>query len=492
MNVTVSHDPVSQVQADVLIIPQYEGAPGPAGLGEVLSELISGATQAGDFAGEFGQTALFYTTGLKARKVLLAGLGKPDKVDYPRIRRFAGMTARAARQSGAKTVAFALPAVAGLEAGKVAQFVTEGAMHGLYRFTTFKSDNHQKPNVESLVFVGGPEIDAGVSAGTVLGEATNVTRAVNWLPGNHLTAAVFAEKAVLMAQAAGNIEIEVFDKHGCEQLGLGLLLAVNQGSVEEPRFIVMKYKGNGGNGPWLGLIGKGLTFDSGGISIKPSDSMWDMKYDMSGGGAVLGAMQAIAQFKPKCDVLAIIGATDNLPDGKAYKPGDVIVGLSGKTVEVRSTDAEGRLVLADCVAYAVNQGCAKLVTAATLTGAANIALGPIRMGLVTNNDDWESEVFTAVDEAGERGWRLPHDEEYYDLFKSPIADMSNTGTARAAGTVVGGLFLMKHVGKTPLVHLDIAAQAWKSAEDKYEDAGATGVAVKSFVRIAQRFAEENR
>jgi leucyl aminopeptidase len=416
------------------------------------------------------------------------------QLDIRKLRKAAGMAVRAARDSlgsGGSTVAIAFPPISGLTAGSSDQFIVEGALHGLHRFKSFKTSEEVKADVATLLVVGSGESQRQVMYGRIVAEATNLARSVNWLPGNHLTAAMLGEKAQEVCREAG-VEIEVYDKKGCKELGLGLLLAVNQGSEEEPRFIVMRYKGNGGNGPWLGLVGKGVTFDTGGISIKPSENMWDMKYDMSGAGAVLGAMQAIGKLKPRCDVIAVIAATDNMPDGNAFKPGDVISGLSGKTVEVRSTDAEGRLVLSDGLAYAVKQGASRLITASTLTGAANVALGPIRFGIVANDDAWEDEVLTAATEAGERGWKLPHDEEYYDLFKSPIADMSNSGTGRSAGTVVGGLFLMKHVGDTPCVHMDIASLAWRNAADKYEDVGATGVAVKTFVRAAIRFAEANQ
>ncbi|HWI52532.1 MAG TPA: leucyl aminopeptidase [Symbiobacteriaceae bacterium] len=487
MDVRIVNQPLSQIQADVLVLPLFEGAV------SVTAELQSVVGQAAeDFAGEFGQTLVIYTGGkIAARKVLALGLGKEDKLDIRKVRRAAGMAARAARETAAKTVAFAVPTLAGLQQATFAQFMVEGALHGLFRFDSYKSEQKEKPQVESILVAGGREIEAAVNYGRIVAEAANTTRQINWMPGNHLTAAKMAKMAKEICTEVG-VEIEVYDKKGCEELGLGLLLAVNQGSVEEPRFIVMRYKGNGGQGPWLGIVGKGLTFDSGGISIKPSDGMWDMKYDMAGGGAVLGAVKAIGQLKPKADILFVVPSTDNMPDGGAYKPGDVISGLSGKTVEIRSTDAEGRLILADGLAYAVKQGCAKLIEASTLTGAVQMALGPIRMGVVSNNDAWQDEVYTAIDEAGERGWKLPHDPEYYDLFKSPIADMSNTGTARAAGTTVGGLFLMSHVGDVPCVHLDIASQAWKGSTDKYEDEGATGVVVRSFVRAAMRFAEGNR
>lgn len=492
MDVRVSNQPLAQVQTDVLIVPQFEGAAVAAELDSPLGGGIAQALQAGDFKGEYGQTLVFYTGGhLGARKLLLLGLGKEGKLDIRKLRKAAATGARTARQSGAKSLAFAVPAIAGLGQAAAAQFITDGALHGLYRFETFKSDAKPQPQVETLTLVGGPEVESGVKLGQALAEGANFARSLNWLPGNHLTATKLAEKAQEICREAG-IEIEVYDKKGCQELGLGLLLAVNQGSVEEPRFIVMRYKGNGGKGPWLGIVGKGITFDTGGISIKPTENMWDMKYDMSGAGAVLGAVKAIGQLKPRADILFVISSTDNMPDGGAYKPGDVIRGLSGKTVEIRSTDAEGRLVLADGLAYAVKQGCQKLITASTLTGAAQIALGPVRFGFVANDDEWENEVYTAAEEAGERGWKLPHDEEYYEFFKSPIADMANSGTARAAGTVVGGLFLMRHVGDTPCVHMDIASQAWNSAGNNFEDQGATGVAVKTFVRAAFRFAEANR
>lgn len=485
MDVRVVNQPLAHIKADVLVLPLFEG-----GADKAAADLAGVVSQVGgDFHGEFGQTLVIYTGGqIAARKVLVLGLGKEEKLEIRKIRRAAATAARAARETGARSVAFAVPAVSNLAAGTAAQFVVEGALHGLFRFETYKSDQKEKPQVETILVAGGPEIEAGVEYGRIVGEAANLTRSINWMPGNHLTAAKLAHIAREVCAEVG-VEIEVYDKKGCEELGLGLLLAVNQGSTEEPRFIVMRYKGNGGKGPWLGIVGKGLTFDSGGISIKPSDNMWDMKYDMSGGGAVLGAVKAIGQLKPQADILFVVPATDNMPDGGAYKPGDVIRGLSGKSVEIRSTDAEGRLILADGLAYAVRQGCVKLLEASTLTGAVQMALGPIRMGIVSNSDAWENEVYAAVEEAGERGWKLPHDQEYYELFKSPIADMSNTGVARAAGTTVGGLFLMSHVGDVPCVHLDIASQAWKGSTDKFEDEGATGVAVKSFVRAAIRFAE---
>lgn len=490
MELKITHEEYSQVAADVLVIGVSEGLALsslnlPAGLATLAHEAVEG----GDFRGAFAETVIFYTAGhLSARKLMLLGLGKPGKVDGRRLRRAAGIGARAARRSGATAIAFALPPLAGLSADRAAQFLVEGAYHGLFRFETMKSEKKERPNVKMIHVIGGPEVAEGAERGRAIAEGVNLARSLNFLPGNYLTATRLGERAREVCAQVG-IDCEVYDKQGCAELGLGLLLAVNQGSKEEPRFIVMRYRGAGGKGPWLGIVGKGITFDTGGISIKASENMWNMKYDMSGAGAVLGAVQAIGQLKPACDVMFVISATDNMPDGGAYKPGDVIRGVSGKTVEVHSTDAEGRLVLSDGLAYAAKHGCSRLLTASTLTGATTIALGPQRFAIVSNNEEWEQELFRAAEEAGERGWPLPHDEEYYDLIKSPIADMINGTTGRAAGTIAGGIFLMKHVGETPCVHMDIAAQAWRTSEDQYEDTGATGVGVRTFVRAAERFSE---
>ncbi|MEW8977460.1 MAG: leucyl aminopeptidase [Symbiobacterium sp.] len=488
MKVAVSNQALTEIAVDVLILPLTEGTPAPAEVNEALDGLCAQVVGA-DFKGEMGETVLLYTAGkLPARKVLLLGLGKAEKVTNRSLRRAAGIGARAARRSGGRSIAFAQPQSVALAPAEAARFITEGVLHGLYRLPSWKTERKEQPEVEAVQILGGDEVAAGVEWGRAVAEGVNLARGLAWTPGNHMTATMLAERAVLMCRECG-IEVTVYDRKGCEELGLGLLLAVNQGSREEPRFIVMRYKGAGGQGPWLGLVGKGLTFDSGGISIKPTDGMWNMKMDMGGAAAVIGALRAIARLKIRADVMGVIPATDNMPDGGSYKPGDVIAGLSGKTVEIRSTDAEGRLILADGLAYAARNGCQKIITASTLTGAANIALGPIRFGLVANDDAWEDEVYEAAEAAGERGWRLPHDEEYYDLLKSPIADMINGTRNRAAGTVAGGLFLMRHVGNTPCVHMDIAALAWKSPGDEYEDEGATGAGTRTFVEAARRFAE---
>jgi leucyl aminopeptidase len=489
------------VAADALIVNLFEGVTSPGGatgaVDRALGGLISEAIRAGDFRGDFMETCVLYTGGrIPARKVVVVGLGTPEKFDYRRVRQVSAAAARAARKSGARSIATIVhgAGIGGLDPRMAAQFTVDGIYHGLFQFEGYKTNEKAKQpkRVEEVLVVEADAaklsaVEEGAQAGRIIAESVNWARTLGMMPANKLTAGALADAAQAMAAEVG-LACEIYDKAGCERLGLGLLLAVNQGSAEEPRLIVLRHKGAGGQGPWLGLVGKGLTFDSGGYSIKPNEGMWDMKFDMMGGAAVLAAMRAVALLGVKADILAVVPATDNMVDGKAYRPGDVLQGLSGKTVEIRSTDAEGRLILADGLAYAIQEGAAKLITASTLTGGITVALGSVRFGVMANDEAWQQEVLSASQEAGEKGWPLPLDEEYGELLKSPVADMTN-GHGRPAHAIQGGLFLMKHVGKVPTVHLDIAATAWRQAANSYEEAGATGVATRTLIRAAQRWAE---
>lgn len=495
MDVTTWIGSVTDAATDVLVVNLFEGVTRPGGatgaVDQALGGLISEALEAGDFKGALGETAWFYTRGaIAARRVLLVGLGKADRFGLRQVRQAAAAAARAARKAGARSLATIAhgAGIGGLDPAAAAQFTIDGTLHGLYRFAGYKTGTRDEHPVATVTLVERDAARAGAMAagartGQVIAESANWARDLGNRPGNRLTAAMMAEEAAAMAAAVG-LECEVHDLEGCRRLGLGLLLAVNQGSREEPRLIVLRYRGGGGPGETLGLVGKGITFDSGGISIKPTDGMWDMKYDMCGAAAVLGAMRAIALLRPPVDVIGVVAATDNMPDGGAYKPGDVIQGLSGKTVEIRSTDAEGRLVLADALAYAVRQGARRICTLSTLTGGVIVALGGVRFGMVANDDAWYAEVEAAVAAAGEKGWRLPNDDEYRELFKSKIADMTNGGS-REASSVQGGLFLLQHVDGTPTVHFDIAGTAW--GRDPNAEEQATGVGVRSLVALARRW-----
>lgn len=438
MNLRISNQSITAVATDAVIVNLFEGVATPAGatgaVDRALGGLTSEAISAGDITGKFGETHV----------------------------------------------------------ARAAQFTVDGTMHGLFRFEGYRTQPDPAPkHVEEILVVEGAApklaaVEEGALAGRIVGESANWGRSLGMMPVNRLTATSLAEQAARMAAETG-LECEVHDLEGCRKLGLGLLPAVNQGSPEEPRVIVLRHRGAGGKGPWLGLVGKGLTFDTGGISLKAAEGMWDMKFDMLGGAAVLAAMRAVALLKVKADVLAVVPSTDNMPNGAAFKPGDVIAGLSGKTVEIRSTDAEGRLILADGLAYAAAQGAAKLITAATLTGAVMIVTGEHRYATVANDDAWEREVAAAA-EAGERAWPLPHDDEYNDYLKSPVADMVNNGP-RLAGTIQAGMFLLKHVAKVPTVHMDIAGTGWRQETNDFEEKGATGIATRTLIKAAQRWAE---
>lgn len=498
---------VTEVACDVLVVNLFQGVTHPGGatgaVDQALGGLISAAIAAGDLKGKLGEATLFYTGGrIPARKVLVTGLGQADQFDLRRARQAALAATRAAARSGARVVATIAhgAGIGGLDPAAAAQFTVDGSLHGAYRFAGYKTgEDRAEAGVAEVLLV---ERDAArlaaiaprVETGRELAAGVAFARDLANMPGNLLTPTGLADAAAAMARQVG-LECQILGPAELERQGFGLLLAVSRGSVEPPACVVLRHRGatgraNGaGSRPQLALVGKGLTFDSGGISIKPTAEMWDMKYDMCGGGAVLGAMQAIARLRVAADVLAVVPASENMTDGAAFKPGDVLEGLSGKTVEIHSTDAEGRLILADGLAYAVQQGAERIITASTLTGGARAALGDVRFAFLANDNAWFSEVEAAASAVGERGWRLPDDDDYLDLLKSEVADMLNGhGTRKDAHTVQGGLFLFQHVSGRPTVHMDIAATAYRKAAGRHEDQGATGVGVRTMVEAARRIA----
>jgi leucyl aminopeptidase len=494
MEIRVLPQSVTQVACDVLIVNLFAGVTAPGGatgaVDRALDGAISAAIAAGDFTGEFGQQLLLYTYGkLPARKVLVQGLGPQAKFDLPRARQASGMAARAAQKSGARVIASIAhgAGIGGLDPVAAAQEVVDGTVQGLWSFADFKTGKtdesrqvaefllveHDAAKAEAMV--------AGARRGRIIAESANFTRQLQTLPGNKLTATDMAEAARAMAREVG-LQCHVMDLAEIKRRGMNLLAAVNQGSKEPATCTVLRYDG-GGDGPLLALVGKGVTFDTGGISIKGSDGMWNMVHDMSGGAAVLGAMRAIALLQPKARVIGVVPATDNMPDGAAYKPGDVFTGLSGKTVEIRSTDAEGRLILADALAYAVQEGAQRIVTCSTLTGALLVALGTQAMGLMSNDDAWSEQVRSTAMAVGEKAWPLPTWEDYGELLKSNVADMLNNGP-RHAGAITAGIFLLRHVSGVPTVHLDIAGTAW-SEKVTHMAPGATAVPMRTMIRLAE-------
>lgn len=490
MRVTVVERSPLQVEADALVAGVFKegldaaAADLDAALGGALSRLVAD----GEVKGEPNQTALYHADGrLPARRIVLVGLGDRDKADAERVRQAAGVASRFARDKGCRRVALTLLAAgaAGDEAA-VAEAVVEGALLGLHRLRNFKSKPEEKAVDEVVVVAPAGAVREAVERAEVSAEAVCLARDLAFQPGNRMTPRLLAEAAERMAAGAG-IEVEVFDERRIEAEGMGALLGVARGSHEPPRFIVMRYRSGRPGAPLLALVGKGLTFDAGGISIKPAEGMEEMRMDKSGGAAVIGALQAIARLRPALDVVGIVPATENLPGGGAQKPGDVVAACNGKTIEVINTDAEGRLILADAVAYASKLGARWIVDIATLTGAVVICLGGQAAAVVGNDQALVDAVIAAGRAVGERLWQLPAYEEYKEQYKSTVADLKNVG-GRPAGTITGALIVGEFIGEAAWAHLDIAGVAWQDKDLPYKPAGATGFGVRTLVRLAQDLA----
>jgi leucyl aminopeptidase len=444
------------------------------------------AYAAGDFAGKRDETTLAYAGG-RARRVLLVGVGKVEEVGRTTLRRAAAVAAKRARALGESSYAFAVaPEARGkLGARDLGQVTVEGAAHGGWAFHELKKPSEEKrATVESVTLVVAEAERADAEAGRAIGEAVaaghRLARDLQMQPGNVCTPSFLAGRARELAGRHG-FQLTILDRDALKAEGMGALLAVAQGAVEEPRFIVLEYRGAGDAAP-LALVGKGVTFDSGGISIKPAASMEDMKYDMSGAAAVLGTFEVLGRLRPKINVVGAIPSTENLPSGTAFKPGDVVRSHLGKTIEIVNTDAEGRLILSDALSYVRRYKPAAILDAATLTGAVVVALGHQAIGIMGTDERLVGEVREAGERAGERCWPLPLWDEYRDLIKSDIADMKNSG-GRGAGTIAGGWFLREFVGDAPWVHLDIAGTAYTDGEAPHQAKGPTAIGVRLFTEF---------
>ena len=475
MQITVERKPAGQVEADALIVPVFEGRR-DARFG--AADLFD----SGEVAGKpLELTLLHHAPGVSATRVLLAGGGKPEKFDAAEMRRLSGAAVRFLKAKSIKRVAFALDPEFGGD-GFVSA-VIEGAILGDFEPDRYKTSDDKKAIAEFTLAADKPGLDAAAERGRVLGEAQNFTRDLVNQPANRLTPLAMAGVAGEMAAEFG-LECEVLDRDSMEKLGMGSLLGVAQGSAEPPVLIVLRYRpANPQGSVHLGLVGKGVTFDTGGISIKPSEGMEKMKYDMAGGAAMMGAMRAIAQLKPAIRVSAFVPCVENMPGSRAQRPGDIVTAMNGKTIEVINTDAEGRLILADALTYARRQGCTQLVDVATLTGAVAVALGHLNVGLFASEDGMRDRVLAASRAEGERMWPLPLEEDYKEYLKSAFADIANVG-GRWGGAVTAALFLKEFAEDTPWVHLDIAGTAWLDESKPYLAKGPTGLPVRTLVRLA--------
>jgi leucyl aminopeptidase len=473
VQVELTQAPPADLDADLLAIGLFEG--------DSLPEAFAEAPGAGDAKGEFKNLTLL-RPGRPAR-VLAVGLGKKQEFTPERARVAAAVALGQAQTLGVSSLAWLVPDAG--DQGAVAAGLVEGTILSAFRFDRFKSagaEDESPGPIETLTLIGAAELAEPVQLGRVIAEAQNRARELQSLPSNVATPSFLADRAAEIGGAHEAVSVEVIGRDELVERGMGGLVAVSAGTAEEPRMIVMRY-GGGGDGV-LGLVGKGVTFDSGGISIKPAQSMHEMKMDMSGAAAVLEAVAAIAELGLRLEIVAVIPATENMPSGTAVKPGDIITQYNGKTVEVNNTDAEGRLILADALAYCAELGADRIVDLATLTGAIIVALGSTYAGLISNDDELAERVSAAGERSGELVWRLPLHPEYKELTKGTVADLTNASAKRKASSIYAGSFLEEFVDGKPWAHLDIAGTAWDVGRE-YVGKGPTGFGVHLLVALAR-------
>ena len=496
MQVEANPGPIEELDVQALAVAVFRNEKADEGfikkLDELSGGLVSSALEAEEFAGKEGETCYFHLVGnnkLKARRLLLVGAGDANDYKLGQISQLVGTAVRSLRGKNAKSIAV-VPRASG-DAEETAATAVQGAFIGLFDPDKYRTVEKEQKTIDRLVIViEGADNDAavrGVEAGRIVGEAINFTRDLANEPGAYMTPTDMAERAREIANEFG-LSVDVLDEARMEQEGMGSLLSVARGSDQPAKLIILKYtpaKAEGESSELLTFVGKGVTFDSGGISLKPGENMELMKYDMTGGATVLGAMRAIAQLKPSIPVLGVAPCTENLPSGKATKPGDVVKAMTGKTIEIINTDAEGRLILADAIAYAKKLGATKIIDMATLTGAVSIALGDVNAAVLGTDQELIDEIISAGKEVGEKFWQLPLDKEYSKQIKSDIADIKNVG-GRKAGTITAAAFLKEFADGVSWAHLDIAGTAWGDDAKPYRSKGPTGIAVRTLLRIVDR------
>jgi len=466
--------------ADTIVVGVFEGEDVAHDLpGDALAALLA----SGEARREFKRLAVTHSAGTRA---ILIGLGDRGKFDSERARAAAAVAHRRAREMGATTMCWEVPHHVGDD---VVEGLVQGTLLHSYRFDRYKpnSEDSRERQVQTLVISAHHDIAEPVRAATILTAAQNRARDLGNTPANDLPPTALADYAEELAGRLG-IEATVLGETGIREAGMGAFAAVAQGSREQAWLIRLEYDGGAdpdGDAPLIALVGKAVTFDSGGISLKPAGTMHEMKFDMCGGAAVIEAIAALAELKEPVRVLGVIGATENLPSGTAVKPGDIIRALDGTTVEVNNTDAEGRLVLADCISYARREGAQRLVDVATLTGGIVVALGSTYAGLMSNDDAWAGRVEDAARRTGELVWRMPLHRDYADMIKGRYGEIVNSTTKREATALTAGEFLHHFAGDVPWAHLDIAGTAWDVRRPYFADKGATGYGVRLLVDVAR-------
>ena len=505
MEIELSFASPEKVETEVLVVPVCErkkGANGQDGLGsraKNLDQALGGFLQklldSGEVKGKLLETSLLHLpAGLGAKRLLLLGCGQRDKFSAFELRKVAGTAVRFLKAKSISSCAFLLEDFCGEEA-IASRAVVEGSIAGNFETNKYKSEKDSN-EMAAVTLAGvskknGTALQAATREAKIVAESQNFTRDLVNEPGNRLTPVILAERARRMAAEVG-LECEILDKQKITELKMGAFLSVSLGSDEPPCMIVLRYlPAQAPPSPVLGLIGKGITFDSGGISIKPAADMDKMKYDMAGGATMLGVIRAVALLKPNIRVIAVVPASENLLGGKAQKPGDIQTSMSGKTIEVLNTDAEGRLVLADALTYAHQVlGCTHLIDAATLTGACAVALGSVNAGVFGSDDSLVERLLASSRTAGEKMWRLPLDDEYKEQLRSAFADLPNIG-GRYGGAITAAHFLKEFTADLPWTHLDIAGTAWLDDNKPHMSKGPTGVAVRTLTQLVLDFAGQS-
>ncbi|HLZ50706.1 MAG TPA: leucyl aminopeptidase [Candidatus Acidoferrum sp.] len=497
MQITLATQPFASIEADALVTYVFEDGELVQGriseINQLSNGLLNKLAKSGELTGKpLEMTLIHAPAGLKAGRLLLVGAGKRDKFDSAALRRISGSALRYLKSRGVHTLVFV--SREGHATEDAAQAAVEGALAADFESDKYKTDKKNDKSIDSIVLAGYSDAERaagekGLLRGRIIADAQNFARDLINEPSNKLTPKILAEKAEAMAKQAG-LAVEILDEKKIADLKMGALLSVAQGGPEPPRMIVITYTPANlkPGAPVIGFVGKAVTFDTGGISIKPSEGMEKMKYDMAGGATMIGVMRALAALKPNVKVICVVPSTENMPGGRAQKPGDIQTAMSGKTIEVLNTDAEGRLILADGVHYAKQLGATHLVDAATLTGAIVVALASINVGVFSGADQsWTDKILASAKAAGEKMWQLPMDDEYREFIKGTVADIQNIGSGKGGGSITGAWFIREFAGDTPWVHLDIAGTAWNDDAKPWLAKGPTGVALRSLVHLAMSY-----
>jgi leucyl aminopeptidase len=496
MQVTFAAQPFSALETDALVSYAFEeSSPAQGRIEEVdkaVGGLLSKLAKTGELTGKLLEFTLIHApAGLKAARLLVVGAGKREQFNSAVLRKVAGAALRYLKSRSVKN--FALLVREGDATEEMAQAMAEGALISAFETDKYKTDKKNDKNVDHVSIAGYSESERargekGLSRGRIVAESQNFTRDLVNEPSNKLTPTVLAQKAEAMAREAA-LSVEILDERKIADLKMGALLSVAQGSVEPPRMIVVTYNPASPRpgAPVIGLIGKAVTFDTGGISIKPAEGMEKMKYDMAGGATMLGVMRALAALKPAVKVICVVPSTENMPGGRAQKPGDIQTAMSGKTIEVLNTDAEGRLILADGVHYAKQLGATHLIDAATLTGAIVVALAGINVGVFGSDQSFTDKLLASAKAAGEKMWQMPIDDEYREFIKGSFADIQNIGSGKGGGAITGAMFIKEFTGDSPWIHLDIAGTAWNDDAKPWLAKGPTGVGLRTLVHLVMSY-----